>query len=359
MKLLVTGSEGYIGARLVAMAKARGHSITRLDLGLFRGCEVDRDFDQSHVIWGDFRDLTAADFAGVDAVIHLAALSNDPLSAIDPSLTQMINEDATVSLAQKARAAGVPRFVFSSTCSVYGYQETGPVDEGAHCNPLTAYGRTKLAAETALAGLARPDFTIYAMRHGTAYGASPMLRLDLVVNNLMASARLGGRIVLQSTGNAWRPMVHIDDIAGSMIAAAEAPAPKPVPNSPPEAGTNLPADPPHFARINVGRDADNVTILDLAQRISAALAGTELVFADGAADDKRSYQVGFAKLGRDLPDFTPAWTLDAGIAQMKQAILALPEDVLQREFSGRIARLKQHLDSGSFDTNLRRVAHAG
>jgi nucleoside-diphosphate-sugar epimerase len=285
----------------------------------------------------DIRDLDTADLAGHDAIIHLAGLSNDPLSDLDPALTRAVNHAATTRLAEVARGAGVGQFVFSSTCSVYGFHGDAEITETSALNPLTVYAESKVAAEQDLTALAAPGFKVTHLRHGTAYGASPMTRFDLVVNNLVAWAHATGAVRLKSAGDAWRPLVHVEDICASFVAALNDDTVAPV------------------CRVfNIGITRDNMRILDLARMIAAEMEAP-LEFAEGAEPDHRSYRVNADLALGGLPGFAPCWTVGDGIrqviAQVRAAGLAI-DDVEGAKF-GRIAHLRHLMATGRVDADLR------
>jgi len=338
VKVLVTGSEGYIGSVLTPMLKDRGHRVTRLDSLLFAACAFGRVDDMADVIRKDIRDVAQSDLAGHDAIIHLAGLSNDPLSDLAPDLTMQINHTAAVNLARMARDAGVPRFVFSSTCSVYGFQGDDFITENNPVNPLTPYANSKVLAERDLDQLRSSSFVTVSLRHGTAYGYSPMIRFDLVVNNLVAWAHTTGKILLKSDGSAWRPMVHVDDICRSFVAALEAD----------ESAISGEV-------FNIGRTADNIRIRDLAHLIARKMPGCKMEFMDGATADKRSYRVDCSKALGSLPGFDAQVSLESGVQQVIDKVTQSDIAGLQFENDryGRIAHLRHCLANGSIDTQLR------
>lgn len=338
MKVLVTGSEGYIGTVLVPMLRAAGHSVTRLDSCLFRECAL-KEIEAPHeVIELDIRDVTLADLAGQDAVIHLAGLSNDPLSDLAPNLTVQINHLAAANLAAIAREVGVARFIFSSTCSIYGFQGDSFITEESPHNPLTPYAVSKRDAEQDINRLATESFQVVHLRLGTAYGLSPMMRFDLVVNNLVAWAHTTGKIVLKSDGGAWRPVVHVEDICRAFVAALEAPV---------EAVAG--------EVFNIGRTEDNVRINELAHMIAQAMPDCQIEYAAGASADNRSYRVDFSKAASALPGFKPEWKLAEGILQVVQGITSSKIENLQFEEHSysRISHLKHRLSVGSVNYLLR------
>ncbi|MBF9059041.1 NAD-dependent epimerase/dehydratase family protein [Rhodobacterales bacterium HKCCSP123] len=337
MKVLVTGSEGYIGTCLVPMLRAEGHEVTRLDANLFAACALGPVEGAADVLQRDIRDLGPVDLEGTHAVIHLAGLSNDPLSDLDLRLTREINHAATARLGRIARQAGVSQFVFSSTCSVYGFQGETLITEAGTPNPLTIYAQSKLDAERDLDALAGPGFHVTHLRHGTAYGASPMTRFDLVVNNLVAWSLATGRVHLKSTGNAWRPLVHVEDIGAAFLAAL-----RPDPSQ------------AHRRVFNIAVTQDNLRIIDLAALVAEELAAP-LEFADGAGPDHRSYRVDGGAALAGLAGFAPAWTVREGIRQVIAQARTFRVDLAAAEGPrhGRIAHLGQLLAAGHLDPDLR------
>jgi nucleoside-diphosphate-sugar epimerase len=339
VKVLVTGSEGFVGVSLVPLLEAAGHSVTRLDSMLFEGCEARPIAGRATVLRRDIRTLSPADLEGFDGIVHLAALSNDPLSNLDEVVTHLINHRAAVELACMARSVGVARFVFSSTCAVYGTQADEMIDEGAVPNPITAYGVSKLRAETDIAALAGAEFHPVALRFGTAYGWSDMVRFDLVVNNLVAGARLDGQLNLTSDGRAWRPLVHVDDMALGLLAALEAEAPA-------VSGEVF----------NIGRTEDNWQIIELAREISRHVDGCAVHVVEGAVSDKRSYRVDCSKVTRLLPAFEPKWSVAAGIADLVGEVRHMDIAKLSRLNEGRIGHLLTLRQTGRLDGDMRLVS---
>ena len=339
MKVLVTGHHGYIGSVLAPMLRDAGHDVVGLDMFFYRGCDLGetRDFEPSLAL--DIRDVRPADLVGFDAVVHLAALSNDPLGDLNADWTYAINRDGTVSLAEAAREAGVERFVFASSCSMYGAaQGDAALDEQAPLRPLTPYAESKVAAEEALRELAGEDFTPVFMRNATAYGVSPRLRLDVVLNNLVAWAHTTGAIRLQSDGTSWRPLVHVSDIARATLALLRAPA-----------------DVIRGQAFNIGSDAQNYRIRELAETVHARLPRCEIEFAEGASADPRSYRVDFSKFERAFPECRLEWTAERGVDELVEAYQAanLTLDDFQGHRFTRLAQLKQLLGQSSLDESLR------
>jgi nucleoside-diphosphate-sugar epimerase len=334
-RVLVTGSQGYIGSVLVDHLKGHGYDVVERDLGLYTNCRYPSGSIEP-LRW-DAREAVPADFEDVDAVVHLAALSNDPLGDLDPSLTYAINHDGTVRVAEAAREAGVRRFVFASSCSLYGASETeGLLDESASMTPLTPYAETKVTAEAALAKLADDDFSPTYMRNATVYGPSSALRLDIVVNDLCATAAATGRILLKSDGSAWRPQVHVEDVARSVRAVLEAPI-----------------ETIHDQAFNVGRSEDNLTIKEIAELVSEGIpGGAPIDYADDAGTDPRSYRVDFGKIATLVPGFQPRWTLADGIRQLLEVFAADGMSVVDFGRYRRLAEIKRLMAEGELEESL-------
>lgn len=338
MRVLVTGHHGYIGAVLTPMLKEAGHEVVGLDSDLYTSCTYGEWADTTPTILKDVRDVEAADLEGYDAVLHLAGLSNDPLGDLNPELTADINYRASVRLAKLARKVGVSRFIFSSSCSNYGAAGDNFLDEQSAFNPVTPYGKSKVMVEREVSMLADQNFHPTFLRNATAYGVSPFLRFDLVLNNLVAWAYTTGKIYMKSDGSPWRPIVHIEDISRAFIAALHAPIEK-----------------VHNEAFNVGRTEDNYRIRELAQIVAETVPGCEVSFAPDAGPDKRNYRVNSDKILRVLPEFQPQWDARRGAQELYDSYRQVGLKV--EDFEGprykRIAHIKRLLQEGQLDETLR------
>jgi nucleoside-diphosphate-sugar epimerase len=345
MHVLVTGNNGYIGTVMVPMLLKQGFDVTGLDSDLYEGCifgdpSVSGAIANIPYLRKDIRDVELSDLKGIDAVVHLCALSNDPLGNLNPKITYEINHEGSVRLAKLAKLAGVERYVLSSSCSVYGASTADIVNEESEVRPVTPYAESKVLAERDISKLADSKFTPIFLRSSTAYGLSPMLRFDLVVNNFVAWSFTKGTVLLKSDGSAWRPFVHIQDISRAFIAALRAPR-----------------DLVHNQIFNVGKNDENYRIRQVAEIIKQTVPGSEIKYVEGAEADKRSYRVEFDKIARTLPEFQPKWAVPMGAKQLYEAYKKV--GLLVEEFEGpryrRITHLENSLKSGRVDSTMRRV----
>ncbi len=338
MRVLVPGHNGYIGTVLVRMLQAAGHEVVGLDSYLFEGCTFGGDVPDIPALRKDIRDVQVSDLEGFGAVILLAALSNDPLGDMDPELTYAINHRASVRLAKLAKEAGVTRFLFSSSCSLYGAAGDDLITEEAPFNPVTPYGISKVRVEEDVSKLACSHFSPTFLRNATAYGVSPRLRGDLVVNNLVGLAHTTGLVLIKSDGTAWRPLVHIEDISRAFLAVLHAPR-----------------ELIHNEAFNVGVTEENYRVRDLAGMVEEAVTGSRVTYAEGGTRDSRCYRVDCTKLARRLHDFQPQWTVRRGIEELRLAYKR--HGLTLEEFSGsrflRIKRIRELMSDNLLDSNLR------
>jgi nucleoside-diphosphate-sugar epimerase len=342
MRVLVAGDRGYIGTVLVPFLRAAGHEVGGLDLGLYEGCDLGSPPEDA--LWRpqDIRDARVSQLAGYDAVLCLAALSNDPLGDFNPAATYSVNLDGTLHLARAAKQAGVERFLFASSCSLYGAAGSQAVAEDADLFPVTPYGESKVNSEHGLSQLADDNFSPIYLRNATAYGASSRLRLDIVVNNLTAVAMTTGQVRLESDGTPWRPLVHIEDISKAFLAMLEAPR-----------------ELVHDEAFNVGRQEDNVQVRDIAEMVRDAVPGSTVSMADGAGPDLRNYRVDFSKLIGTFPELRLRWSVRDGIDELVGAYAKhglTHEDFLSSRFV-RLRRIRELLSAGIVDEMLRRQAN--
>jgi nucleoside-diphosphate-sugar epimerase len=338
MRVLITGHNGYIGSVLAPMVRAAGHDIVGLDSFLFEGGTFGPDGSQIDALRMDLRDVQVADLQGFDAVMHLAALSNDPLGDVNPQCTYDINHLGSVRLARLAKEAGVPRLIFASSCSLYGVAGDEMLTEEAAFNPITPYGVSKVLFERDVAKLADHDFSPTFLRNSTAYGVSPRLRADVVVNNLVAIAFTTGEVLIQSDGTPWRPLVHIEDIARAFLAVLHAPR-----------------ELVHNEAFNVGRSEENYRVRDLGELVEQVVPGSKVRYAEGGGPDPRCYRVDCGKLMRTLPEYQPEWTVRRGMEQLRDAFQrnGLTREELLGDRYFRIKRIRALQSEGLLDASLR------
>jgi nucleoside-diphosphate-sugar epimerase len=340
MRVLITGHAGYIGSVMAPFLIEAGHDVVGLDVGYFAGCDLGSGPEPIAEMVLDLREVRASDLEGFDAVLHLAALSNDPLGSIDPELTYEINFGASVRLALAAKAAGVPRFLFASSCSLYGKAGADALDETAALAPVTPYAETKAWFERALSPMADDDFSPSYLRNATAHGVSPRLRGDLVVHNLVASALATGEVLIKSDGSPWRPLIHVEDICRGFLAVLEAPR-----------------ELVHDQAFNVGRNDQNFQVRDIADVVAAAVPGSEVVYAPGGEPDLRDYRVDFSKIHAQLPEFKTQWGLEESVTDLVGALQThgLSLDTLDGPRHTRLRRIQELRTAGALDERLRWV----
>jgi nucleoside-diphosphate-sugar epimerase len=338
MKVLVTGHLGYIGAALVPMLLDRGHEVLGMDSDLYRFCGFGPPPPAVPGLLQDIRDCVPSDFEGMDAVIHLAALSNDPLGFLDPELTMEINYKASVRVAEAARDAGVARFLYSSTCSVYGAMGDALVKEDVPLRPVTPYGESKARTEEAVGKLATRDFSPVFLRNATAYGVSHRLRFDLVINNLVAWAVATGRVFIKSDGTPWRPVVHIRDIARAFIVLMEAER-----------------EATHNGVFNVGGTEENYRVRELAEIVEETVPGCRVEYAAGGGPDTRCYRVDCERIRKAFPEFQLEWNARRGAEELYGALRAA--GVTEKDFEGRkyarIAYVRSLIEQRLLEPDLR------
>jgi nucleoside-diphosphate-sugar epimerase len=338
VRVLVTGHKGFIGAVMVPLLIDAGVEVVGMDTDFYGECSFAGPLADVPEIGRDIRDTELADLEGFDAVVHLAALSNDPLGDFDPDLTFDINQRATVRLAQLARQAGVPRFLFSSSCSNYGAAGDDLLTESAAFNPVTAYGISKVRAEQELVDLASDEFSPVILRSATAYGVSPRLRCDIVLNNLTAWAVATGKVLIKSDGTPWRPIVHVEDISRAFLAALQAPR-----------------EVVHAQAFNVARPDGNYRIRELAEIVHETVPGCVVEFAADASPDTRNYRVDSSKIIATLPGFVPQWTARDGARQLYEAFAerGITLDEIEGWRFRRIGQIKRLMDAAELGPDLR------
>jgi len=340
MKVLVTGHDGYIGQVLVPLLERAGHDIVGVDTFLFHDCSFGfrAEAPSTDQTRSDIRDVDVSVFQDVDAVVHLAAISNDPVGNLNPDCTYDINHRGTVRVAELAKQAGVSRFLYSSSCSLYGAQGDELLDETADFDPLTPYGETKASSESDLSKMADDHFSPTYLRNSTAYGVSPRLRGDLVVNNLTGFAVTTGKVFLKSDGTSWRPLVHVEDISRAFLALMEADI-----------------DVVHNEAFNIGTTTENYQIRDVAKIVEDVVPGSKITLSDEAFNDPRNYRVTCDKIARQIPGFKPQWTVRRGVEELYQAFKkhGLTLEQLEGDRFMRVKHIGRLLDEHQLDSDLR------
>lgn len=339
MKVLLTGNLGYVGTVVGPYLQERGHGVTGLDLGYYQEAFIEAPLS-IETLPLDIRTTTPKDLEGFDAVVHLAGLSNDPLGELDPTLTDRVNRQGTRHLAEMAKLAGVSRFIFASSCSLYGKGERDNLDETSDFNPQTAYARSKIDAEGSLVSLANTNFSPTFLRFATAFGYSPRLRLDLVVNNLVACAMARGKIQIMSDGSPWRPLIHVRDMAQAIAEVLEADR------------TTI-----HARAFNAGSNQANYQVKDIAQLVQKNFPESQVTLNPDASPDTRSYRVDFSKINRNLPNFKVQWTLERGIEDLRENLtrLGMDEDKFQHRYFTRLKQLQYLLQTNQLNRDLQWV----
>lgn len=329
MKILVTGHKGYIGSHLVSLLKDEGHQVTGVDINLFEGCEWENQVIPDNEIVKDYRNLTLKEIEGHDCIMHLAAISNDPMGDLDDQITYNINLYGSIELAKKAKQVGIPRYLYSGSCSVYGKGESLDLDENAKLNPVSAYAISKVQSEIEISKLADNNFTPVFLRNSTAYGFSPMLRIDLVVNNLLACAFTRGDIRIMSDGSPWRPLIHANDIARAFLAFSKAPK------------ENI-----HNKAVNIGANEENYQVKEVAKRVKQLIPKADIVFTGEVGEDPRNYRVKFDLLNKLLPNFKLEYSLDSGMDELYKKFI--DHNFSLKDFEGdkfiRLKTLKKRLN---------------
>jgi nucleoside-diphosphate-sugar epimerase len=339
MKVLVTGHHGYIGSVMVPLLLETGHEVVGLDTDLYEACGFGEGRREVASVRLDLRDVEPRHLEGFEAVVHLAALSNDPLGDLDPQLTYDINHGASVRLARAARDAGVERFLFASSCSLYGASGTdAPLTEEAPFNPVTPYGESKILVERDVSALATDSFSPVFFRNATAYGVSPSLRVDIMVNNLVGYAVTTGEVLIKSDGSPWRPLVHVEDICRAFVAVL-----------------GVDRQRSHNQAFNVGLSEENFRVREVADMVESVVAGSRVEYAAGASADVRDYRVDFGKIQRVLPEFRPRWTVRKGVEELYEAYRRY--HLTADEFLGgryvRLAEINRLQDQARLDERLR------